>query len=267
MRQLISLVFGFLVALLCLTASAQPETLRPDQSINTTNSDTANSNIDAGPESDIAGQGQGESDNQCERIDLEIPFDDNFTDTVRQLLADNTYPIPTLVGGILSYSAAETAARMEVLTQLGVNQEPIAEQCDCLPMGLSARDIFSGALTAGISPNLLARHCLARVPPELIPDLLIEALGKLQSAQYATFFQEVNEILTRTGLNGREVLVESLIAGEFLREDDVDVSCVGDCITPLAEALVDQLLTEDPADAPSELDSEDEDDEENFSFS
>ena len=199
-----------------------------------------------------------ESEEQCAPVEIEMPAEGDIAQRIANVLENNPIPLRKLVQAILRDDPADSVARIQALVALNVPDSDIAQQCECLTEGLSALDIYASSLLAGVSPSPLAQHCLEFVPVEMIPEMIIQSLRQLKTAQYASFFQEVNEILTRTGLDGRAVLVESLIAGEFLREDDIDTGCVGDCITPLAEALVDQLLTEDAAASPGEIDQDEE---------
>ena len=122
----------------------------------------------------------------------------------------------------------------------GASSEDVAAQCtDSLPVE-QIQTMVSTAVGENADPETMMETCLLAVDAEQAFNVLTAILQNADPQQFEDLIAQAVELLEFNGLDGFTIVVNSLVDGEFLT---AQTGCVGDCLRPLAESLVQRNRT------------------------
>jgi len=133
----------------------------------------------------------------------------------------------------------ETLRFVVTSVEAGYSHDDIIIQCK---MGIESWQVASLMETLtryGADIEKMTRACLPAVEPDLIVNAVTSILSADEQARVQSNLQSVMPVLNELGLDSTTILINSLVSGELLAADDTD--CVGDCLRPLAQDLIDDI--------------------------
>lgn len=150
-----------------------------------------------------------------------------------------------LIKRAIRYSLAQWPGEAsQIVTEAlldGASTEDIAIQCDCSLPSSTVPQLVASAISGGVSANAMVLRCLTAVPPEDMQTVVEAALANVPRMEVEAVLVTALDGYQQAGLNGREQLVNVLVSGNYMSFAGMPASCVGDCLQPAAETLLDYL--------------------------
>ncbi len=195
--------------------------------------------------------GSGQNSMAAQSEDYNIAFQfvrlDN-TDLVKTLAGllteqpDEPYPV---VASALSVLPEQTRQIVSESISMDVAAEVIAEYCKEPMDERQTRDLVSSLIAENADVQMVLDKCLTSVPSTLLMAVLMSTLQASDPQSIETILRLAFDMIELRGLDGRTVLVDALVEGDFLvTETLLDDGCSGECLRPVAEVLVENLLDE-----------------------
>ena len=185
-------------------------------------------------------------------------------ETIEQLLVDVVAStVEARVGELnkaLLAKPKETELFLRTAIEAGYKDPEVIVQCE---LGIDKRQVV-GLIKVlqekGTDLEPLILRCLPLVPAENLVEVVTNLLLEAGPAQLNDVIQLTLGVIEDGGIEPEVVLVNSLVDSGLLEVEDS--GCVGDCLTPVAEQLVESLNPDfaldtdtDPGDEPSFSDS------------
>ena len=150
----------------------------------------------------------------------------------------------SVLGAALEENPSETGLLVSTGLASGFSHQSIQGQCDTGLSGGQIKDLMVLLIENDAEVEPVMASCLPHVPVEDLTDVMIAILQRVEPIRLEPTIQLALNIFSENGYDARSVLVSSLVDSGALGVDGVD--CGVDCLTPLAENLIDGMALEKP---------------------
>lgn len=125
----------------------------------------------------------------------------------------------------------------------GASDAQLIEECYINPPKETVPDLVRAAITAQVSAAEILQACLTAVPVEESFDVVFAAMQAADPLELSALIRVAVAHYGTEEFDGNQILVSSLIAGDFLNPDLIPANCSTACMEEIAQRTL-EFLTE-----------------------